>query len=53
MLNPIRHPEAAAHFARPSKGDGPGRSSFEARKSSHLKMTAKLLSLGIPAVKLA
>jgi hypothetical protein len=33
----IRHPEVAAK--RPSKGDGPGRASFEARFRSHLRMT--------------
>jgi hypothetical protein len=30
---------------RASKGDGPGRSSFEARKSAHLRMTGLTLSL--------
>jgi hypothetical protein len=32
VLNVNRHPEVAAK--RPSKGDGPGRTSFEARHSA-------------------
>src|SRR5437667_6522273 len=45
MRTSIRHPEAPAprqpegrhRFARASKDDGPGLSSFEARKRSHLR----------------
>src|SRR3954466_8389075 len=37
-----RHPEVAALLARPSKGDGPGRASFEARIA--VRRTASLCS---------
>ena len=40
----IRHPEVRAK--RASNGDGPGLSSFEARKGAHLRMTGESEVIG-------
>jgi hypothetical protein len=38
VLTSLRHPEVLGAQRRASKGDGPGRSSFEARRHSASKM---------------